>query len=205
MRRLLLLLNAVLALVPHRKPSPRCTNSVIARTATDPSPPAAGAAPAKRPSRDRRLALAVEALETGARDDRDAVSAKVDALRSKAKGQMRAKLDGLRRRLDALGAPAAAGAAAPPPARCGCRSAPSALRAPGGAAPPRRPRTSTTRRCAAGRTAPSTRAAPSRTTRRRRWATTRWATTRRPRSARARAAPPPPPPACCWSWSRRLS
>ena len=60
--------------------------------------------------------MAVEALETGARDDVDAVSEKVDTLRLKAKGQMRTKLDGLRKRLDALGAPAAAGAAAPPPA-----------------------------------------------------------------------------------------
>ena len=107
MRRLLLLLNAVLALVPPQKPSTRCLRH-IARTATDPSPPPdTSAAPAKRPSRDRRLALAVEALETGARDDVDAVSAKVDTLRLKAKGQMRTKLDGLRKRLDALGAPAA--------------------------------------------------------------------------------------------------
>merc|ERR1711903_82252 len=113
--RLALVLATAFALQPPRRPPTRCLRH-IARTATEPSPPAAGAAPAKRPSRDRRLALAVEALETGARDDRDAVSAKVDALRSKAKGQMRAKLDGLRRRLDALGAPAAAGAAAPPPA-----------------------------------------------------------------------------------------
>jgi len=127
MRCLLLLLHAVLALVPHQKPSTRCLRRVIARTATEPSPPAAGAAPAKRPSRDRRLALAVEALESGARDDKDAVSAKVDALRSKAKGQMRAKLDGLRKRLDALGAPAAAGAAASPPAP---KPAPKAPRTP---------------------------------------------------------------------------
>jgi predicted RNA-binding protein with RPS1 domain len=116
MRHLLLLLNAVLALVPPQKPSTRCLRH-IARTATDPSPPAAaGAAPAKRPSRDRRLALAVEALENGSRDDKDAVAAKVDNLRSKAKGPMRTKLDGLRKRLDALGAPAAAEAAPPAPA-----------------------------------------------------------------------------------------
>merc|ERR1719331_3434205 len=114
MRHLALLVHAA-ALVAHRKPSTRCLRRVIARTATDPTP-TAGAAPAKRPSRDRRLALAVEALETGARDDVDAVSAKVDNLRAKAKGQMRTKLDALRKRLDALGAPAAAGAAAPPSA-----------------------------------------------------------------------------------------
>ena len=98
MRHLALLVHAA-ALVAHRKPSTRCLRRVIARTATEPSPPAAGAAPAKRPSRDRRLALAVEALETGARDDRDAVSAKVETLRLKVKGQMRAKLDGLRETL----------------------------------------------------------------------------------------------------------
>ena len=122
-----MLLHAVLALVPHQKPSTRCLRRVVTRTATDPSPPAAGAAPAKRPSRDRRLALAVEALETGARDDKDAVSEKVEKLRLKAKGQMRAKLDGLRKRLDALGAPAAAGAAASPPAP---KPAPKAPRTP---------------------------------------------------------------------------
>jgi predicted RNA-binding protein with RPS1 domain len=60
--------------------------------------------------------LAVEALETGARNDVDAVSAKVDTLRLKAKGPMRTKLDALRKRLDALGAPAAAEAAPPAPA-----------------------------------------------------------------------------------------
>ena len=114
--RLALLLATAFALQPPRRPPTRCLRH-IARTATDPSlPPDTSAAPAKRPSRDRRLALAVEALETGARDDVDAVSKKVDTLRLKAKGQMRTKLDGLRKRLDALGAPAAAGAAAPPPA-----------------------------------------------------------------------------------------
>ena len=123
--RLALVLATAFALQPPRRPPTRCLRH-IARTATDPSPPAAGAAPAKRPSRDRRLALAVEALESGARDDRDAVAAKVDNLRAKARGQMRAKLDGLRKRLDALGAPAA-GAAAPPPAP---KPAPKAPRTP---------------------------------------------------------------------------
>ena len=92
----------MLALVPppeavHAMPATHCSHSYGSFSAAGHE---RGAQP-NVPSRDRRLALAVEALETGARDDVDAVSAKVDTLRLKAKGQMRTKLDGLRKRLDA--------------------------------------------------------------------------------------------------------
>ena len=104
--RLALVLHLAAALVPHQ--SARGLRRVATAVATENSAPDAQA---KRPSRDRRLTLAVEALEKKERDDVAAVAARVDGLRAMARGNTRNKMDGLRARLDTLGAPAVA---APP-------------------------------------------------------------------------------------------